>query len=38
MLHNLIDLSSETDIIYKSVALITTYLTKGVPRTIYDEK
>jgi len=38
MLHNLIDLSGETDIIYKAVSIITTYLTKGIPRTIYDEK
>jgi len=38
MLHNLIDLSGENDVIYKAVALITTYLTKGVPRTILDEK
>lgn len=38
MLHNLVDLSGENDILYKAVTIIITYIVKGIPRTIVDEK
>lgn len=34
MLKNLIDLSEDNDIISKAIQIITTYITKGIPKTI----
>lgn len=34
MLKNLVDLSEDNDVIFKAITIITTYITKGVPKTI----